>query len=444
MKLKERLKNIPRYRIKGKVTSVIGPVIEAVLPKVSIGDSCFLENGLEAEVVGFKDGKTLLMAFDDTVGVSVGSWVEARQEPVSIGVSEELLGTVIDPFGNPLNKEKIEYTQSYYLKNDVINPLLRDRITEPLDVGIRSINALLTIGKGQRIGIFAGAGVGKSTLLGMISRFTSADVNVIALIGERGREVREFIEDNLGEEGLKKSVVITATSDQTPLAKIRAAYATIAIARYFSNQGKDVLLLMDSLTRLAMAQREIGLAVGEPPTTKGYTPSVFALLPKFIEQAGAFSNRGSITGIYTVLVEGDDISMDPVADAAMGFLDGHIVLSRNLANKRIFPAIDVLKSVSRLMPQLVKDEILKYQSIFYEIESAYRETEDMINLGLYRKGSNPKVDLAIEVYPKLEAFVKQDMNEKENLENSFKKLEELVNEIIVKGESEYGIKWNKQ
>ncbi len=444
MKLKERLRNIPRYRIRGKVTSVIGPIIEAILPKVSIGDSCLLENGLEAEVVGFKDGKTLLMSFDDTIGVSVGSWIEARQEPVSIGVSDELLGTVIDPFGNPLNKKNIEYSQYYYLKNDVINPLQRNRITEPLDVGVRSINALLTFGKGQRIGIFAGAGVGKSTLLGMISRFTSADVNVIALIGERGREVREFIEDNLGEEGLKKSVVVVATSDQTPLAKIRAAYSAITIARYFSNNGKDVLFLLDSLTRLAMAQREIGLAIGEPPTTKGYTPSVFALLPKFIEQAGAFSNRGSITGIYTVLIEGDDISMDPVADAAMGFLDGHIILSREMANKRIFPAIDILKSVSRLMPQLVTDDILNYQSILYEIESVYREAEDMINLGLYKRGSNPKIDLAVDVYPELLNFIKQDMNEKEDFESSIRKLIKLVDKIKAKGESEYGIKWNKQ
>ena len=444
MKLKERLRKIPKYKIKGKVTSVIGPIIEAVLPKVSIGDACILENGLEAEVVGFKDGKTLLMSFDDTVGVSVGSWIEARQEPVSIGVGEDLLGAVIDPFGNPLNREKIEYSQQYYLKNNTINPLHRDRIKEPLDVGVRAINALLTLGKGQRIGIFAGAGVGKSTLLGMISRFTTADVNVIALIGERGREVREFIEDNLGKEGLKKSVVVVATSDQTPLAKIRAAYTAITIARYFSNKGKDVLFLLDSLTRLGMAQREIGLAIGEPPTTKGYTPSVFALLPKFIEQAGAFADRGSITGIYTVLVEGDDISMDPVADAAMGFLDGHIVLSRDLANKRIFPAIDILKSVSRLMPQLVSTEILNYQTVFYEIESTYREAEDMINLGLYKKGSNPKIDLAIDMYPEIVNFIKQDMNEREAIEKSFEKLIELVKKIIHIGESEYGIKWNLQ
>ncbi|WP_457621916.1 FliI/YscN family ATPase [Persephonella sp.] len=442
MRLKERLKSIPRYKVKGKITGVVGPIIEAILPKVSIGDSCILENGLEAEVVGFKDGKTLLMAFDDTIGIRVGSWVEARQEPVSIEVGEELLGTVLDPFGKPLNKDKINPSHHYYLKNATINPLDRERIKEPLDVGVRSINALLTIGKGQRIGIFAGAGVGKSTLLGMISRFTEADVNVIALIGERGREVREFIEDNLGEEGLKKSVVIVATSDQTPLAKIRAAYSAIAVAKFFSNSGKNVLFLLDSLTRLAMAQREIGLAVGEPPTTKGYTPSVFALLPKFIEQAGNFYNRGSITGIYTVLVEGDDITMDPVADAAMGFLDGHIVLSRELANKRVFPAIDILKSVSRLMPQIVSDDILKYQGIFTEIESVYREAEDMINLGLYKKGTTPKVDLAIQMHSKIEGFIKQDMNKKVTLKQSFKQLKDLIDLIVKEGGEKYGISWD--
>jgi len=442
MKLKERLKRIPPYKIKGRITGVTGPVIEAFLPRVSIGDACRLENGVEAEVVGFKDGKTLLMAYDDTKGISVGSWVESRQEPVSVGVGKELLGCVVDPFGKPLNKKEFIPEYQYYLKNEVVNPLQRARITEPLDTGIRSINALLTIGKGQRIGIFSGAGVGKSTLLGMISRFTEADVNVITLVGERGREVREFIEDSLGEEGLSKSVVVVATSDQPPLAKIRAVYTAIAIANYFSNRGKNVLFLVDSLTRLAMAQREIGLAVGEPPTTKGYTPSVFALLPKFIEQAGNFVNRGSITGIYTVLVEGDDISMDPVADAAMGFLDGHIVLSRELANKRIFPAIDVLKSVSRLMPQLVDDDILKKQAIFMDLEATYRESEDMINLGLYKKGTTPKIDLAIEIHKDMEEFIKQDMNVRVNFEESISQLEQLVDKIKQRGLS-YGINWSE-
>ncbi|MBK3332468.1 FliI/YscN family ATPase [Persephonella atlantica] len=441
MKLKERLKRIPRYKVKGRITGVTGPIIEAYLPKVSIGDSCIIEGTIEGEVVGFKDGKTLLMSYDDTKGISVGGWVEARQEPVSIGVGEDLLGCVVDPFGKPLNKNRITPTVQYYIKNEVVNPLKRERITQPLDVGVRTINALLTIGKGQRIGIFSGAGVGKSTLLGMISRFTEADVNVITLVGERGREVREFIEDNLGEEGLEKSVVVVATSDQPPLAKIRAVYTAIAIANYFSNTGRDVLFLLDSLTRLAMAQREIGLAIGEPPTTKGYTPSVFALLPKFIEQAGNFIDRGSITGIYTVLVEGDDISMDPVADAAMGFLDGHIVLSRELANRRIFPAIDVLKSVSRLMPQIVDDDILKKQAVFMDLESTYREAEDMINLGLYKKGTTPKVDLAIDMHREMENFIKQDMNIKVSFEESVKQLSEIYERIKNKGLS-YGIKWD--
>ena len=441
MKLKERLKRIPRYKVKGRIIGVTGPIIEAYLPKVSIGDSCKLENGVEAEVVGFRDGKTLLMAYDDTKGISVGSWVESRQEPVSVGVGMDLLGCVVDPFGKPFNKDDFVPEYQYYLKNEIVNPLKRERITEPLDVGIRSINSLLTIGKGQRIGIFAGAGVGKSTLLGMISRFTEADVNVIVLVGERGREVREFIEDNLGEVGLKKSVVVVATSDQPPLAKIRAVYTAIAISNYFSNKGKNVLFLVDSLTRLAMAQREIGLAIGEPPTTKGYTPSVFALLPKFIEQAGNFTGRGSITGIYTVLVEGDEISMDPVADAAMGFLDGHILLSRELANKRIFPAIDVLKSVSRLMPQLVDDDILKYQGIFVDLEATYRESEDMINLGLYKKGTTPKIDLAIEMHREMEEFIKQDMDLKVSFKESINQLSHLIEKIKQKGLS-YGIKWD--
>ncbi len=429
MRFKERLKSLPKYKVKGKIVGVSGPLIETVLPKVSIGDACVFENGMEAEIVGFKNNKTLLMSYDDTKGVKVGSFVEAKLEPTKIGVGEDLLGSVIDPFGNPLNKKKIEYSNFYYIKNDPLNPLNRDRIKEPLDTGIRSINSLLTIGKGQRVGIFAGAGVGKSTLLGMISRFTDADVNVIALIGERGREVREFIEDNLGDEGLRKSVVVAATSDQTPLAKIRAVYSAIAIANYFSNRKKDVLFLVDSLTRLAMAQREIGLLIGEPPTTKGYTPSVFSLLPKIIEQAGTFSNRGSITGIYTVLVEGDELSMDPIADAAVGFLDGHIVLSRALSQKRVFPAIDVLKSISRLTPQLVSEDVLKMQSKYFEIASTYQEAEEMVNLGLYKQGSSKKIDTAIRLHKDWEDFLKQNFNQKVDLKTSFYELSKLIEKI---------------
>ncbi len=428
MKLKERLKNLPKFIVKGRIVGVSGPIIEAYLPNVSIGDSCYLENGLEAEVVGFKDGKTLLMAYDDTRGIKVGSFIEASLEPVNIGVGEELLGCIIDPFGNPLNKSYIRYSNKYYLRNDPLNPLLRDRITEPLDVGVRTINGLLTMGKGQRIGIFASAGVGKSTLLGMISRYTQSDVNVIALIGERGREVREFVEDNLTQETLQKSVVVTATSDQTPLAKVRAVFVAIAIANYFSNRGKDVLFLVDSLTRLAMAQREIGLAIGEPPTSKGYTPSVFSLLPKIIEQAGTFSGKGSITGIYTVLVEGDEISSDPVADAAVGFLDGHIVLSKQMAQKRIFPAIDPLKSISRLTPQLVDEEILRMQSQFISMMATYREAEDMINMGLYKKGASPQIDRAIAHKEVIENYLRQPMDQRVDLEQSFQELKKVVQE----------------
>jgi flagellum-specific ATP synthase len=430
MRLKERLKILPKYKVRGQIVGVSGPIIEAMLPDVSIGDGTIFENNTEAEVVGFKEGKTILMAYDDTRGVRVGSFVEAKLEPLSVGVGENLLGCVIDPLGRVLNRSKIEYETFYYLRNESINPLKRERISKPLDIGIRSINALLTIGKGQRVGIFAGAGIGKSTLLGMMSKFSEVDVNVIALIGERGREVREFIEDNLKEEGLKKSVVVVATSDQTPLAKIRAVYTAIAVANYFCNKNKNVLFLLDSFTRLAMAQREIGLVTGEPPTSKGYTPSVFSLLPKVIEQAGSFEKRGSITGVYTVLVEGDEISLDPVADACMGFLDGHIVLSRELAQKRVFPSIDVLKSISRLTPQLVSEDILKLQSKCIELLSVYKEAEDMINLGLYKRGTNSKIDLAIDFYPKIESFLKQDVEEKVNLKESFASLVRLLEKIL--------------
>ncbi|WP_456425948.1 FliI/YscN family ATPase [Desulfurobacterium sp.] len=439
--MKERLRNLPQYRIIGKVTGVKGPLIESALPKVCLGDFCTIDGKVEAEVVGFKDGRTLLMAYSDTTGISAGSKIEPKPGSVKIGVSRELLGTVIDPFGKPLNRDRITYTDFTYLQGESINPLKRDRIREPLDLGIRSINALLTVGKGQRIGIFSGAGVGKSTLLGMIARYTAADVNVIVLVGERGREVREFIEDNLGEEGLKKSVVVVATSDQPPLAKIRAVLTGCAIAEYFSSQNNDVLLLLDSLTRLAMAQREIGLTVGEPPTTKGYVPSVFSLLSKVIERAGNFAGQGSITGIYTVLVEGDEIALDPVADAAVGFLDGHIVLSRTLANRRIFPAIDILKSISRLTPQLVPEEVLKWQSFFIDLEATYRESQDMINLGLYKKGTNPKIDLAMAVHDKMEEFMKQRIEERVSLEESLSSLKSLIEYIGNEG-GKYGYQWN--
>jgi len=432
--LKRRLRNLPRHKVVGKITSVKSFFVEAKLPGVSIGDFCFVDNLVGAEVVGFREGKTLLMAYDDLSGVAVGSEVEIKLSGLKIPVGSSLLGAVIDPFGRVLNDKNLIPEDFVSLKPFPINPLERDRIREPLDVGVQVINALLTVGKGQRIGLFAGAGVGKSTLLGMISRFTEADVNVVALIGERGREVREFIEDNLGKEGLSKSVVIVATSDMSPLAKVRAAHTAFAIAEYFSSRGKDVLLLLDSLTRFAMAQREIGLSVGEPPTSKGYTPSVFSSLAKLVERAGNFSSGGSITAIFTVLVEGDDLTMDPVADAAVGLLDGHIILSREMANKRLFPAVDVLKSISRLAPQLLDEELLKLQSVIFRLESVYSENRDLIQLGLYKRGSSPLIDLSIYAHEKLEAFIRQDFKKRITLKESFENLKNLVNSILKEGE----------
>ena len=440
MKLKERLKKIPKYDIVGKVSAVVGPLIEAEIPLVSIGDICKIDDVIEAQIIGFKDNKALLMAYTDTTGIKIGSKIKTKGYRPYVKVGYELVGNIIDPFGKPLNNKNLKLFDRVDLYQEPVNPLQRKRITEVLDTGVRVINSLFTIGKGQRVGIVAGAGVGKSSLLGMIAKFSQADLNVIALIGERGREVREFIEDNLGDEGLKKSVVVVATSDQPPLAKIRAAHTANAIASYFANKGKSVNLLFDSLTRLAMAQREIGLIAGEPPTTKGYTPSVFNLLPKIIEVAGNF-DKGSITGFYTVLVEGDDVSSDPVADAAISFLDGHIILSREIADKRIYPAVDILRSISRLMPQLVSDEIKKYQSIIMDLESTYREAEDMINLGLYKKGSNPKMDIALLFHEHILKFIKQEKNFKFDLESSFNYLKEIGLKIIKEGDK-HGVKWD--
>lgn len=427
MKLKERLKSYQKYKIIGRVNKVIGNIVEVSLKKVKLGSVVYIDKSIECEVVGFREGSVVLMPYGDLEGIGLSSTVESSYLPLKIGVGEDMLGSVIDPFGKPLNKEKILYSNYYYLKTESINPLYRERVREPLDTGIRSINALLTIGKGQRVGIFAGAGVGKSALLGMICRYTDADVNVIALIGERGRELREFIEDNLGEDGLKKSVVVVATSDTSPLLKIRAVLSALAIAKYFSNRGKNVLFLLDSLTRVAMAQREIGLSVGEPPTTKGYTPSVFTLLPKIIEQAGNFKGKGSITGIYTVLVEGDQIDSDPVADAAVSFLDGHIVLSRDLANRRIFPSVDILKSISRLTSQIVDAEILNYQSKIFELESGYRQVEDMVNLGLYKEGTSKDIDLSIKMRRVILDFIKQDISQKVDFRSSIEDLKNMLN-----------------
>jgi len=327
---------------------------------------------------------------------------------ISVRVSDDLIGRVIDAAGNPMDgKGPVEGTE-YPLFISSMNPLKKQTIDKPIDVGIRAINGLLTCGKGQRVGIMAGSGVGKSVLLGMIAKYSEAPVNVIALIGERSREVREFVEKNLGEEGLAKSVVVVSTSDQTPLAKVRGAFTATAIADYFRSKGNDVMLLLDSLTRVAMAQREIGLAVGEPPTTRGYTPSVFALLPKLLEKVGTSEGSGSITGLYTVLVEGDDM-LEPVADMSRSVLDGHIVLSRELAMENHYPCIDVLQSISRVMPHIIDDRHRAYAGKFIEVFSTYRKFEDMINLGAYKHGSNFKVDYSIKFIDRLKSYLRQDM-----------------------------------
>jgi flagellum-specific ATP synthase len=411
-------------KVYGRVTEITGIIVRATGVKASIGESCRIVSGsqeLEAEVVGFRDGKVLLMAIGDLSGIRPGSRVLSGGRKVSVRVSPELIGRVINDRGEPIDGKGPIEGKEYPLSSTTPHPLKRRRITQPIDLGVRAINGLLTCGKGQRIGIMAGSGVGKSVLLGMMARYTSAQVNVIAMIGERGREVREFIEKDLGEEGLKKSIIVVSTSEQPPLAKVRGALAATAIAEYFRDRGSDVLMLMDSLTRVAMAQREIGLATGEPPTAKGYTPSVFALLPKLLERVGTSEGEGSITGIYTVLVEGDDLQ-DPVGDSARSILDGHIVLSRELAMESHYPAIDVLQSISRLMPDLVDPRHKELASRFIETLAAYKKVEDMINLGAYKQGSNPRVDYAISMIDKLRSYLRQGMHERRDFADSLQGL----------------------
>lgn len=395
----------------GKVSKVVGLTIESDGPEANIGELCHLHairgnKIISAEVVGFKDNKVLLMPFGDMSGIGPGNTVVATGDYLKVGVGRKLTGRVLDGIGNPIDgKGDLEPEDFYPVNNQPPHPLMRKRITEPLVLGVKAIDGLLTIGKGQRIGIFSGSGVGKSTLMGMIARNTKADINVIALIGERGREVREFIEKDLKEEGLKRSVVIVATSDQPALIRLKGALLATAIAEYFRDQGKDVLLLMDSLTRFAMAQREIGLAIGEPPVSRGYTPSVFGLLPRLLERAGN-SDKGSITGLYTVLVDGDDLT-EPVTDTARGILDGHIVLSRALANRNQYPAIDVLTSISRVMPDIISPEHKGIAGEIKKVMAVYRDAEDLINIGAYVKGSNQKIDYAIEVIDNIIGFLEQ-------------------------------------
>lgn len=430
-KYENLLQRINPVRVNGKVSEIAGLMVEGHGPAASIGDVCGIvpvnsDTALEAEVVGFKKGKVLLMPLQSIQGLGPGCKILSLGRKASIGVGNGLLGRVIDGLGNPIdNKGPIDFADEYPIYADPINPLNRGRILEPMDLGIRSLNALFTCGKGQRMGIFAGSGVGKSVLMGMIALNTRADVNVIGLIGERGREVREFLEKNLGEEGLKRSVVVVAASDMHPLVRMRAAYVATTVSEYFRDQGNDVLLMVDSLTRFAMAQREVGLSVGEPPTTKGYTPSVFSLLPKLLERSGIVEGVGSITGLYTILVEGDDFN-EPISDAARSILDGHISLSRSLANKNHYPAIDVLQSISRVMIDVVSPEHKSKASELLNIVATYKKAEDLINIGAYVRGSNPDIDHAIDMIDKVNHFLKQNINERVDFASAGRQLIELL------------------
>ncbi len=422
------VENATPIRLNGKVTQVVGLVIEGYCPDTSVGAICEIRpqvgEPIPAEVVGFRNNKTLLMPLGELRGVGLDSLISIRREQASMGVGPLMLGRVIDGLGNPIDdKGPLHVEEEYPIYATPVNPMTRPPIRKPLDLGIRSINGLLTCGQGQRVGIMAGSGVGKSTLLGMIARYTEADVNVIALIGERGRELREFIEKDLQEIGLKKSVVVVATSDQPPLVRMRGAYIATTIAEYFQKQGKKVLLMMDSVTRFAMAMREVGLAIGEPPTTKGYTPSVFAALPKLLERAGNFTD-GSITGLYTVLVEGDDFN-EPISDAVRSILDGHIVLTRNLASRNIYPPIDILASASRVMNDVTVADHQELVGKFKEAMATYRQSEDLINIGAYKSGSNPGIDYAISKMDGMIAYMKQAVRDPANLQESVESLRVL-------------------
>ena len=419
------LKNATPHRILGRIIRVTGTLLESQGPPASIGELCLIgQQKLRAEVIGFRANHLLLSPLGEMTAIAPGVPVRATGKRLAVGVGPELLGRVLDGFGQPLDKKPPPKTSTMYpLENTPPHPLLRSRITRTLPVGIRAIDGLLTCGRGQRMGIFAGSGIGKSTLLGMMAKNTEADVIVIALIGERGREVREFLEKVLGDKGLQRSVLVVATSDQSPLCRVKSAFLATSIAEYFRDQGQDVLLLMDSITRLAMAQREIGLTAGEPPTSKGYTPSVFSLLPRLLERSGT-AEKGSITGIYSVLVEGDDPN-DPIADAVRGILDGHIFLSRSLAQANHYPPIDILASTSRLMIDLVDQEILGLAARVKSILSLRRGNEELVNIGAYIPGSNAKLDEALSLYPRIQRFLQQGITEKVSLTDTQRELRAL-------------------
>ena len=419
------------FRKLGKVVNVVGLTIEAVGPDACLGDVCRIvpeAAGAEpvmAEVVGFRDKKTLLMPLDAVEGISLGCSVENTGYPLSVTVSEELLGKTVNGLGQPVDGTVIK-GGSYSVEAPPPNPMSRKIIDTVLPLGVRAVDGIMTVGKGQRIGIFAGSGVGKSTLMGMFARNTKADINVIALIGERGREVREFIERDLGEEGMRRSVVVVATSDRPALERKKAALTATAIAEYFRDQGKDVLLMMDSLTRFSMAQREIGLASGEPPVSRGYPPSVYSEMPRLLERAGC-SDKGSITGLYTVLVDGDDFN-EPITDTARSILDGHIMLNRKLVHKNHYPAIDVLQSISRCMSQIATQEHKKLAGRLKNVLATYNEAEDLINIGAYKSGSNPDIDYAITMIRQVNDFLQQDVDEKVSFEDSVERLRTMFKE----------------
>ena len=416
----------------GKVAKVVGLTIESIGPMAKLNDLCLIRSNsaagvVKAEVVGFRDDRVLLMPYDNVEGVGLGSWVENTGAPLQVPVSEELLGLTLDGVGEPMNADSLGADCAHYsVEAAPPDPLSRKIIDEVLTLGVKAVDGLLTIGKGQRIGIFAGSCVGKSTLMGMFARNTKADINVIALIGERGREVREFIERDLGEEGMRRSVVVVATSDKPALIRKKAAQTATAIAEYFRDQGKDVLLMMDSLTRFSMAQREIGLASGEPPVSRGYPPSVYAQMPKLLERAGN-SDRGSITGLYTVLVDGDDFN-EPITDTARGILDGHIVLSRQMAQKNHYPAIDILQSISRVMSSIITKEHKVAAGKMKQVLATYQEAEDLINIGAYKAGSNPDIDFAIDKIRAVNAFLQQQTDEKYTFEESLQQMLDIFSE----------------
>ncbi len=416
----------------GKVTKVVGLTIESIGPEAKLNDLCIIKSNsgagtVKAEVVGFRDDRVLLMPYDNVEGVGLGSWVENTGAPLQVSVSEELLGKTLDGVGDPMNALQLsEDSRKYSVEASPPDPLSRKLIDEVLPLGVKAVDGLITVGKGQRIGIFAGSGVGKSTLMGMCARNTKADINIIALIGERGREVREFIERDLGEEGMRRSVVVVATSDRPALIRNKAAKTATAIAEYFRDQGKDVLLMMDSLTRFSMAQREIGLASGEPPVSRGYPPSVYAEMPKLLERAGN-SSRGSITGLYTVLVDADDFN-EPITDTARGILDGHIVLSRAMAQKNHYPAIDILASISRVMSSITENDHKQVAGQLKNVLATYREAEDLINIGAYKEGSNRSIDFAIEKIDLVNEFLRQSTEEKFTFEESVSIIKDIFSE----------------